>query len=287
MPELPEVESVRRGLVEAKLTAPVVNIWRSSYKLRTGKHWQTENLTLLQGARPKQLQRRGKYILWQFETPNKQPLALLIHLGMSGRCGVALPEQAKIVHTHLVLRFADDREFRFIDPRRFGGVRVATWEHIFQQPPLSELGPEPLDVAFRGALLAERLQQSSRCIRDALLDQQVVAGIGNIYAIEALYQAKIHPLVAARRLRDSAWDRLAKAIVHVLQQGIEHGGTTLKDFRNVVGQPGKNQDRLLVYGRAGKPCFHCKESLESFEHGGRNGVFCPREQVRPRSRWVE
>ena len=284
MPELPEVESVRRGLVAAKLAAPVRSLWRSEFKLRIGKHWASENLECLQGAMPGEVGRRGKYIVWQFRGADEAALGLVIHLGMSGRCGVAMSSQPRVLHTHLALEFADGRELRLVDPRRFGGLRAGPWDAIMAGPPIGELGPEPLEAGFSGEVLAARLGSSARPIRDALLDQEAVAGLGNIYAVEALFLAGIHPQLEARRLHRSAWDRLAAAIVRVLRQGIENGGTTLKDFRNVVGEVGRNQDDLKVYGRAGEACPRCGETLRGFVSGGRSGVFCPRDQARPRTR---
>lgn len=286
MPELPEVESVRRGLAAAELRAPVVSVWRSEFKLRIGKHWRDENLQCLQGATPGSVGRRGKYVVWEFAGKDAEKLALVIHLGMSGRCGVATKEQARVVHTHFVLEFADGRELRLVDPRRFGGVRAGLMEALIGSEPLGSLGPEPLAAGFSGAVLGERLGRSARPIRDALLDQEAVAGVGNIYAVEALFAAGIHPLVAANRLHASAWDRLVAALVQALQQGIENGGTTLKDFRNVVGEVGRNQDDLKVYGRAGEACPKCGAPLVGFVSGGRSGAFCPRDQPRPRARVV-
>jgi formamidopyrimidine-DNA glycosylase len=287
MPELPEVESVRRGLAAAELRAPVVSVWRSDFKLRVGKHWQDENLKVLHGATPGSVGRRGKYVVWEFAgVDGGEPLGLVIHLGMSGRCGVATKEQPRVVHTHFVLEFADGRELRLVDPRRFGGVRAGVLAEIIKSEPLGSLGPEPLEKGFSGAVLAERLGGSARPIRDALLDQEAVAGLGNIYAVEALFAAGIHPLVEANRLHATAWDRLAVAIVGALQQGIENGGTTLKDFRNVVGEVGRNQDDLKVYGRADEACPKCGSKLVGFVSGGRSGAYCPRDQPRPRARVV-
>jgi len=284
VPELPEVESVRRGLVAAQLRAPVRSLWRSSSRLRVGKHWQDEHLECLQGATPGAVGRRGKYLLWSFTGADGAALGLVIHLGMSGRCGVAAAEQARVPHTHLALGFADGRELRLVDPRRFGGLRAGTLAELQATPPIAELGPEPLEPGFSGAVLEQALGGSARPIRDALLDQSAVAGLGNIYAVEALFLAGVHPQLEARRLHRSAWDRLAAAVVTVLRQGIENGGTTLKDFRNVTGAVGRNQDDLKVYGRVGEPCPRCGAPLAGFVSGGRSGAFCPKDQPRPRGR---
>lgn len=288
MPELPEVESVRRGLTAARVRAPVTAVWRSAQALRIGAEWRRdkENLAILKGATPGRVRRRGKYLLWHMHGADQRELVLLIHLGMSGRCGIARAEQDRVVHTHLIVDFADGRQLRFVDPRRFGGLRAGLAETIYAAEPLASLGPEPLDRNFDGELLAQALGRSDRALRDALLDQRAVAGIGNIYALEACFEARLHPLLPARRLAPSAWQRLAEAVQAALRRGIENGGTTLKDFRNVTGDVGRNQDDLRVYGRAGEPCPACATPLRGFVHQGRSGVFCPRCQARPRSRRV-
>ncbi len=281
MPELPEVESVRRGLEEAKIVAPVEKVYRSRKKLR-----MDSPLRPLVGATPGPLRRRGKYILWEFASASgaSSSIGLLLHLGMSGRCGITDAPVPRVLHTHMILTFADQRELRFVDPRRFGGFRVAPLDELLAAPPISKLGPEPIDPGFCGEVLAARLGRTTRPIRDALLDQHAVAGVGNIYALEALFEARIHPLTAAVKLRASAWERLAKSLGDVLRRGIDNGGTTLKDFRNVVGEVGRNQDDLRVYGRGGDPCPDCGRPLKSFISGGRSGVFCPYDQSARRVR---
>lgn len=288
MPELPEVESVRRGLVAARVKTPITSVWRSPQALRIGEHWQRskENLAVLEAATPGRVHRRGKYLLWHMSDPSADELVLLIHLGMSGRCGIARADAPRVVHTHLVLRFEDGRELRFVDPRRFGGLRAGSVADIYEAEPICALGPEPLAREFDGETLARALGRSDRALRDALLDQRAVAGIGNIYALEACFEAGLHPLLPARRLAPSAWQRLAEAIQAGLRRGIENGGTTLKDFRNVTGKVGRNQDDLRVYGRADQPCPVCATALRGFVHQGRSGVFCPACQARPRSRRV-
>jgi formamidopyrimidine-DNA glycosylase len=278
MPELPEVESVRRGLVRARLCAPVVKIWRSRKPLRIGAVWRRENLRILAGSRPTRLQRRGKYIVWEFESPDAQSLGLVVHLGMTGRLVLEPGEAPKVDHTHFVLRFADDREVRFVDPRRFGGLRAGPLEELRNGEPLCDLGPEPLSRGFDAEVLRERAGTSRRVIRDVLLDQRVVAGVGNIYALEALFEAGVHPLQGADALTPEAWARIVEAVKGVLRQGIRNGGTTLRDYRNATGGRGRNQTTLAVYGRGGQPCSRCGTIIEAFVHGNRGGAACPRDQ---------
>lgn len=288
MPELPEVESVRRGLARARLRAPLTGIWRSDKPLRIGATWRNEQLELLSGRVPARVTRRGKYLVWEFADPAKKTpdVGLLIHLGMTGRVLVQQPDEPQVEHTHLRLDFADGRQVRFVDPRRFGGLRTDTLEALHATAPLHELGPEPLGGKLTGASLAEAAGRSRRCIRDVLLDQSIIAGVGNIYALEALFEAGIDPRSSARRLRSTAWDRIADAVVRVLEQGIENGGTTIRDYQDASGAQGRNQTALWVYGRAEQPCRRCQTTLEGFVLGGRGAVRCPTCQPRPPGGWV-
>lgn len=288
MPELPEVECVRRSLTRAHLTAPVVSVWRSRKALRTGVAWRQENLRALKGATPGRIERRGKFLVWRLSPQSKgaPELGWLIHLGMSGRFTLAKPSDPTQPHTHVVVSFADAREVRFVDPRRFGGMRVSALTSLRAEPPLSALGPEPLSGQFGGDALEVGAGASTRALRDILLDQRIVAGVGNIYANEALFEAGLHPLMAARRLAPSAWARLANAVVLVLERGLANGGTTLRDYRDGDGKAGRNQHALKVYGRGGQPCHSCGRTIETFTLGGRGGVFCPEHQARTRTRRV-
>lgn len=285
MPELPEVESVRRSIERAGIDGPIVGVWRSGKKLRTGTQWRREKLSLLMHAQPGPIERRGKFIVWRFEVGDVS-LGWLVHLGMSGRFVLSDPAQPREPHTHVVVDFGCGHQVRFVDPRRFGGMRVASIETLFGESPLAELGPEPLDPSFDGSVLELAAGHSKRALRDVLLDQQIVAGVGNIYANEALFEAGLHPLLPAYRLKRSAWNRLAVAVVQVLQRGLDNGGTTLRDYRDGDGQEGRNQHALNVYGRAGEACRRCGETIRPFTHGNRNGAFCPHDQARPRARRI-
>jgi formamidopyrimidine-DNA glycosylase len=286
MPELPEVECVRRGLARARLTDPITKLWRSDKALRTGAKWRDEQLSRVRGARPVRWTRRGKFLVWQLRREGDE-VGLLVHLGMTGRLGVARADAPVEPHTHLRLGFDDGRELRFVDPRRFGGVRAASWSRLWDEPPLAELGPEPLTKRFDGRALESKAGHSRRALCDVLLDQRVVAGVGNIYAQEALFEAGLHPLLRAERLRATAWDRLAVALVGVLRQGVRNGGTTFRDYRDAAGRAGRNQAALRVYGRAGCACLQCGATLRRYVHSGRSGAWCPEHQRRPGSRRVD
>jgi len=286
MPELPEVESVRRSLTRARLRATVQSVWRSKQPLRVGEAWQDEQLALLRGATPQRWERRGKHLLWRLVSGAGEPLGLLVHLGMTGRLDVVREGAPRPPHTHVELRLEDDRVLRYVDPRRFGGVRARPWELLLAESPLCELGPEPFAPGFDGEHLRAAAGESRRPLRDVLLDQRVVAGVGNIYAIEALFLARLHPLLPASRLAPTAWERLAVAVREVLEQGLRNGGTTLRDYRDADGNAGENQNALWVYGRVGKACRVCGAEIEPFVLGGRGGAFCPHDQRRPRTRRV-
>lgn len=286
MPELPEVESVRRSLMRARLRAPVRAVWRSKQALRVGEAWQDERLSLLRGATPQRWERRGKHLLWRLASGAGEPLGMLVHLGMTGRLDVVREGDARPAHAHVELRLEDDRVLRFVDPRRFGGVRARPWDVLLSESPLCELGPEPLAPGFDGESLRAAAGASRRPLRDVLLDQRVVAGVGNIYATEALFLARLHPLLPAARLMPAAWERLAVAVRAVLEQGLRNGGTTLRDYRDADGNAGENQNALWVYGRAGAACRVCGQVIEPFVLGGRGGAFCPNDQRRPRARRV-
>ena len=287
MPELPEVETVRRGLERMRLRAPVVSVWRSRKPFRTGVQWQRrhERLAALVGGEPLRFERRGKHVLWILRATDGA-VAMLLHLGMTGRCVVVRHDVPREPHTHVAIRMADGRELRFIDPRRFGGIKVRPCDRLQSEHPLDQLGPEPLEPGFDGAPLEARLGRSARALRDGLLDQRAVAGIGNIYAVEALFVAGLNPLVRCRRLRRPAWDRVAKSVVDVLRASIQRGGTTLRDFVDIDGRRGSNQRALLVYGRVGQRCVRCSMTIAGFSHQGRSGAFCPKCQRSPRGRYV-
>ena len=277
MPELAEVECVRRGLTRAKLRAPIESVWRSDLPLRIGKTWRQERLGAITGGTGVRWGRRGKFLLWRLDTP-RGDAGLVVHLGMTGRLVVGTPDDPLAPHTHLRISFADGRELRFVDARRFGGLRAGPWQALLDEAPLSALGPEPLSRGFDASTLAARGGASRRTIYAVLLDQRVVAGLGNIYVQEALYRAGVRPSRRAHQVTGPQWERLAAAIVEVLRQGIAHGGTSFRDYRNAAGQRGRNQERLWVYGRAGLVCRGCGGVLRGYEEGGRRGVFCPREQ---------
>jgi len=214
------------------------------------------------------LKRRGKYLDFVLEDGRH----LVMHMGMSGRIFQQSKEDsAEGRHIHLVLHF--DNGFRLVyqDARRFGGVwLVNNVDSLFKK-----LGVEPLDSTFNTAYLEEVLKNRKGSIKNLLLDQRIIAGIGNIYADEALYEAGIHPVRPARTLKRKEIARLVKALKKVLQMGIEQRGTTFRDFRDGYNKSGNFQEYLKVYGRHQQPCKKCGSALQRTRIGGRSSHFCP------------
>ena len=269
MPELPEVETTRRGI------APLIEGRRvSAVVIRESRlRWPVpERLPeLLAGRKLLQVTRRAKYLLLRFTHGT-----LILHLGMSGSLRVVPANTPPARHDHFDLLFGD-RCLRLRDPRRFGAV---LWmeEDPLLHPLLRPLGPEPLSTQFHGAHL-HRLSRGRRiAVKPFLMDGRVVVGVGNIYANEALFQAGIHPARACGRISERRYERLAEAVKAVLQAAIDQGGTTLQDFRQADGNPGYFAQELQVYGRAGQPCPHCGNPIRQRTIGQRSSYYCGRCQ---------
>jgi formamidopyrimidine-DNA glycosylase len=251
MPELPEVETVMRGLVPLIQGQVIARVTVGPKKLRGGLSRAV--VSRLAGQRVISLERRAKYILIHCSGA----MTLVVHLGMTGGFTVLAPGQNPGPHDHIIFTFCHGLRLAFHDPRRFGrveGVATADWSG---HPSLSPLGPEPLADDFTGAVLRQRLAGKRVAIKTALLDQRVVAGVGNIYASEALFYARIHPHTPAGTLDVPACRRLVAATKRVLTASIKAGGSTLRDYRHPDGALGFFQDRFAVYGRVGAACPGC------------------------------
>lgn len=271
MPELPEVETIRSylgGLLPGRRIDAVA--WIDPRMVKRSPVDAAAMAALMAGRTVASVDRRGKFLFLRMDTDD----ALLLHLGMSGRL-VAEPESAPIpLHTHLILRFGD-MEVRLTDPRRFG--RLA-WVPKGGQPDV-QLGAEPLSRQFGTKTLQEAFRGRRVAVKSALLNQQLIAGLGNIYADEALFRAGIHPERSAGSLAVDEMRRLARAVKHVLRQSLEHRGTSFSDYVDALGHPGENQAYLQVYGREGKPCRRCRQRIQRVVIGGRSSHFCPRCQA--------
>ncbi len=271
MPELPEVETTRRGiapLVQGReLTGAVVR----QAQLR----WPVPVAALqgLAGQGIERVDRRAKYLL--LRTPAG---TVLLHLGMSGSLRVLDADTPPSPHDHVDLLLAGNQCLRLRDPRRFGCVLWLGTVPDDTHPLLAELGPEPLDTAFDGDYLYRRARGRRRAVKEFLMDGRIVVGVGNIYASEALFEAGIHPRRAAGRISRARYQRLAEAIQRVLQDAIAQGGTTLRDFAGAEGAPGYFRIALAAYGRGGEPCPRCQTPLRAIRQGQRATVYCPRCQ---------
>ena len=274
MPELPEVETVRRTLVPA-LGATITGVWTSGKGLHMGRKPPRAKLRRLIGQTITALRRRGKYLLVDTDAGD----ILMVHLGMSGRFRLQAAAEPRAAHTHVVLALGA-RELRFSDPRRFGQIDVITRGAEREHAGLGTLGPDPIEETLTGAHLAARARGKTTSLKAFVLDQAVVAGVGNIYASEALWVAQLHPQTQAKKLVAARADTLAAAIIEVLRHALDHGGTTLRDFLAADGAEGDHYDYLSVYGRDGEPCRRCTRPIKRSVVHGRATFFCPTCQRR-------
>jgi len=274
MPELPEVETVRRGLARCMTGRQIVRAELRRPDLR----WPFPPMLAerLHGARIGALARRGKYILIELDDTG----LLLLHLGMSGRITAGLTNMPPEKHDHVVLTLDDGTVVRFNDPRRFGTLDYMERGGEAAHPLLAGLGPEPLDAGFDGAYLERTLSGKMTPIKSALLDQRIVAGLGNIYVCEALYRAGLSPRRLAGTVAGVRAARLAQAIRDVLGEAIEAGGSSLRDYVQANGELGYFQHRWAVYGREGEPCpgCTCAEGVRRIVQSGRSTFFCAKKQ---------
>ncbi len=272
MPELPEVETVRRGLepVLEGVRLADVQLFRGDLRFPLPEDMASR----LQGRSVIGIDRRAKYLLFRMSGD----LVWLSHLGMSGRYRVfeadAPPREA---HDHMEIVTDHGVTIRYNDPRRFGIMDLIDAGRVLDHKLLAGLGPEPLSNAFDGAALADGLGEKRSAIKVALLDQRVVAGVGNIYASEALFRARISPKRTARTVKRGRADRLAQAVREVLTDAIAAGGSSLRDHRQTSGELGYFQHRFKVYGRAEAPCPRCGDGypIRHLMQGGRATFYCP------------
>ena len=268
MPELPEVETTRRGVAPHIVGRTI----RGAVVRQASLRWPVPDLDrLLRGRKVLTVERRAKYILIRFAHGT-----LMIHLGMSGSLRLVPAATAPRPHDHVDLLCAG-LCLRLHDPRRFGAV-LWTDADPLDHPRLRDLGPEPLSDAFDGSRLYHMARGRKRAIKTLLMDGRAVVGVGNIYATEALFHAGIRPGRASQRVSRQRLAQLALAIKDVLRSAIERGGTTLRDFLGASGNPGYFAQELMVYGRAGEPCRKCRHPIRRTVLAGRSTFYCPRCQ---------
>jgi formamidopyrimidine-DNA glycosylase len=267
MPELPEVETTRRGLLPHVVGRRIHDVVVRNRDLR----WPVPRdlRQRLRGEEVLDIRRRGKYLLFECRHGH-----LLVHLGMSGRLSLVARDQPPRPHDHIDLQLEGREAVRLTDPRRFGAmlwVRGPTERHAL----LRGLGLEPLEASFDGAAL-QRLARGRRvAVKQFLMNARLVTGVGNIYASEALFRARIHPLCSVARISRPRWDRLAAAVRETLESALAAGGTTLRDYASLEGRPGEFGTQCAVYGREGEPCPACRAPIRALRQGQRSTFYCP------------
>jgi formamidopyrimidine-DNA glycosylase len=275
MPELPEVETVRRQLAP-RLEGRMLVIYRVSDPRWTAPRAPNEVLGPLVGRRIERLQRRGKYLIVAFE----DELFLLMHLRMTGNLLYDATPDAP--YTRAIMGFDDEHTLSFVDPRRFGTGWLLAGEPELNAYLNARLGVEPFSEDFTAEHLHALARGSRTPVKAFLLDQKRIAGVGNIYADEALFRAHVHPLREAGRLTRAQWALLRDTVREALQEGIDANGATIDDFRDLDGARGSFQDRFLVHRRAGEPCSVCGGTVRKILAAGRGTYVCERCQPRPR-----
>jgi formamidopyrimidine-DNA glycosylase len=279
MPELPEVETVRQGLAPHLEGARLTRVDQRRPDLRFP--FPDDFAARLTGARVERLRRRAKYLLADLSTGE----TLVVHLGMTGRFTVEgrasgrfhRPEAGDPKHTHLVLETDRAERIAFNDARRFGYMGLVPTAALEAHPWFAGLGPEPLGEAFDARRLGAAFAGRRQSVKATLLDQRVVAGLGNIYVCEALHRARLSPERPAGALKPAEVRRLAEAIPAVLQEAVAAGGSTLRDYRKADGELGYFQHAFRVYGREEAPCPRpgCRGIVRRIVQGGRSSFFCP------------
>ena len=266
MPELPEVETIRRNILSCVGQSFCRVIFRRDDILKR-RDFEPEQL---EGAVCRAIVRRGKYLRFLFDDERQ----MTVHLGMSGRLWRSTDEEEQnLRHVHLILALENGEFLLFYDPRRFGGV----WLTVGTPMEIQRLGIEPLDVDFNETMQAlwEKLRRRTAAVKETILNQRLIAGLGNIYADESLFRAQIHPLRPTNSLTREEWRQLGHCMKDVLEASLQNKGTTFRDYRDGLNRKGAFQDFLQVYGKAGKPCTQCGTALQTVRIAGRSSCFCP------------
>jgi formamidopyrimidine-DNA glycosylase len=269
MPELPEVETVRRSLEPFLVGQTITQVEVREPRLR--RPLPSEFARTLTGRVIRAIDRRGKYL--HFQLDNQQ--IWLVHLGMTGQLVIETREVLPLLHDHVRVALSSGKHLRYNDPRRFGLMVVGTAAEI---EAVTKLGHEPLGKKFTTSYLHEIAQRTQRTIKDVIMDQRVVAGVGNIYASELLFRAGVRPDRGAETLTRADIERIVKMTKAVLQEAIRHRGSSISDYRDGEGREGGFQQRFRVYDRDGEPCRACRTAIVRDTHGGRSSFFCPRCQ---------
>lgn len=273
MPELPEVETVKRGLEKQIQGKRIKNVIVGDKKLRV--EYPKDIARIIQNQKISSLDRRSKYLLINLESEN----ILVIHLGMSGKILFKDPQLKKFgKHDHFIVNFTDDSQIIFNDPRRFGLVTLIEKKKMNEHKLFKDLGLEPLTKGFNGKYLKEIFANKAQPIKLAIMDATNLVGVGNIYASEALFRTKIDPKKGAGKIKLDKLEELSENIKIVLSEAIKSGGSTLRDYVRSDGDVGYFQHSFKVYGREKEPCVSCRTSIKRIVQQGRSTFFCPQCQ---------
>jgi formamidopyrimidine-DNA glycosylase len=267
MPELPEVETTRRGIEPHAAGRRIVALQVHEPRLR----WRVQDdiPDLVKGQRIVKVARRAKYLLLQLEKGT-----LILHLGMSGNVRVLPADTPRLTHDHVDLILDSGQTIRFNDPRRFGSLHYTAADPN-EHPLLADLAPEPFDPAFNTQYLLAITRRRKVAIKQLLMNSKLVTGVGNIYASEVLFKAKVRPSRPARTLKRDEVARIVRAVRSVLSMAIKVGGTTLRDYVGVDGEPGYFRQKLYVYERGKQACRTCRTPVRQLTHGQRSTYYCP------------
>jgi formamidopyrimidine-DNA glycosylase len=270
VPELPEVETIRRGLLQGLVGHQITRVRVRQAYLREKVAVDTLQMHVV-GSTIEGIDRRAKYLLVRLRPEG----ILVFHLGMTGRLWLGRPSAQDAPHDHLIFHLGPDLELRFHDTRRFGMCFYTTAKELPEHPRFRHLGLEPLSPDFSARYLQERARGLWKPVKNFLMDAAVVVGVGNIYAGESLFLARVHPNREVGRLRGQHWERICSAVKEVLQAAINAHGTSFSDYVDSAGRRGEFQNRLLVYGREGQSCSRDGRVIKRIVQAGRSTFYCP------------
>lgn len=269
MPELPEVEAVRLGLDQTIVNKKVTNI--EIYWDNIIKHNDLEQFKdILIGQTCQSIKRRGKFLLFYFDTH-----VMLSHLRMEGKYFFSNKQTPLDKHTHVVIELDHTDELRYHDVRKFGRMELVRIGEEWKTDSLSKLGPEPTIETFSEEDINSYLTNKTTAIKNILLDQKMVAGLGNIYVDEVLFRSNIHPGTSATNIDKSDVKRLYNSIIHIMDEAIKAGGSTIRTYTNMFGEAGDYQNQHQVYAKDGQPCRQCQSLIKKIKIGGRGTHYCP------------
>ena len=270
MPELPEVETIKKTLGKRITGLTITGVTVNMPKIISEPEIK-EFVDRITHSKINKLGRRGKYLLLYLTGEQ----ILIIHLRMTGQMIYSKSDEEIAKHTHVIFKLSDGNELRFIDMRQFGRLQLVDQKNLDQVKGLKDLGPEPLEKEFTSGFLRRELKGKRTRVKPLLLDQTFIAGLGNIYADEALHRAHLHPKCIAGALSPRESSSLYRSIREVLQEGIQHRGTTFKDYVDGEGNKGGFQKLLRVYNREGEQCTHCGGVIQRVKLNGRSAYYCP------------